>query len=170
MHKTLVCFIISCVFMLVGCKHEERISNGGPLGHFYVSITDAEGTDLLDTETSQNVLNEISEFIIDGKSYHLAWQIPFSLKNYPKVASLLQGESGYNAITTDFNWWYSVDYPVDFKLSIGQVEVPFTLYPENGGNILLLPDGRRENVFVSSFIIFITYQEDGITLIDVKNV
>lgn len=152
---------------LVGCKNDDKWDSPYP-ATFYILAENSEGADLLDSDVEGNILGEKTQYLLDGDTLGIAWQHPYHIYDYKGFAyiknEMIEIDDKYislNVIATDFRWAHTLAAPVDFKLTIGENELPFTLYTEGSTNILILPDGKLQKVFHTGFIIKLLYSEDG---------
>lgn len=167
-------FLLVLLLMLpmVGCHDEqdERICVGIVLSTFAIEVENCDGDDLLDENIPGNILNEETEYYIEGKRLIPAWQVPYTIYHYENYAYLKSYGTNpvRHCINTGFSWAGALLKPVEIKFVIGEFEFLFTLFSEDGDTILLMPDGQRENIFNEGFTIIIKYDRDGVPTAGLK--
>ena len=159
---------IAIATIFAGC-HE--LHPAGSPSVFYVMVLNHEGENLLDENTPDNILNEKTQFILDGKEYKISWQFPYLNYQGPYRVSLRDDGFGKCMSANNFSWFYDLfpDNPVIFNLELGDNEFEFTLFASSGDkhNFIILPDGTRQEFNPLGFIIVITYREDGVPTVKI---
>ncbi|MDE6040723.1 MAG: hypothetical protein K2F99_04010 [Muribaculaceae bacterium] len=171
MKRILIFTTAVLMLALNGCQSEEpHICGNDGLSSFSFVVENYDGADLLNETTPGNILNEITEYTINGTSLYLDWQLPYSVLSYKEYAYVCPQEEGGSYIASYFHWWNdNLHTPVDFNLVIGDNQFPFTLTPTESDSpfMLLMPDGTRKKVSRRGFTVIIVYGEDGVPTVKI---